>query len=137
MSDCYCDYDQPEFYRAEVAKARKTHKSMTDPKQVKLMGAYAVAKPNTREVPAYFDDDGNLHRGPFYVARLGKQTVGMPNMPGYLPDGGVYMWRSAALEAAKAFQAKCRELVEKAASEASSPGSLEEPPLGGDEGEEA
>jgi hypothetical protein len=26
MSDCYCDYDQPEFYRAEVAKARKTHK---------------------------------------------------------------------------------------------------------------
>lgn len=26
MSDCYCDYDPPEFYHSELRKARKPHK---------------------------------------------------------------------------------------------------------------
>ncbi len=84
---------------------------MNDLAQIVKMKALAAAKPTTREIPAYFDDAGNLHRGPFYAARLGKQGVLMPDMPGYLADGGVYLWRSAALNAAKAFQAKCRELL--------------------------
>jgi hypothetical protein len=26
MTDCYCDYDPPDFYHAEIRKARKPHK---------------------------------------------------------------------------------------------------------------
>jgi len=72
---------------------------------------YIAAKPRTKEIPGYFDDAGKFTRGPFFVAALGKQVVGMKGMPGYVEDAGAYLWRSAALDAAKAFQAKCQELL--------------------------
>ena len=72
---------------------------------------YIAAKPRTKEVPGYFDDEGKFTHGPFFTAYLGKQMVGMRDMPGYVKDAGAYMWRSAALDAAKAFQEKCRELL--------------------------
>lgn len=81
---------------------------------------YVTAKPRTSQIPGYFDDDGKFTRGPFYVAHLGKQSVGMPDMPGYVKDAGVYMWREAALDAAKAFQAKCRELLAERANASNS-----------------
>ncbi len=72
---------------------------------------YLTAKPRTSQIPGYFDDAGKFTHGPFYIAHLGKQSVAMPDMPGYLKEAGAYQWREAALAAAKAFQAKCRELL--------------------------
>jgi hypothetical protein len=78
---------------------------------------YIAAKPRTKEVPGYFDDAGKFTRGPFFAAYLGKQMVGMRDMPGYIKEAGAYLWRSAALDAAKAFQAKCQEQLLKAQAE--------------------
>ena len=72
---------------------------------------YIAARPNTRQTVGYFDEDGNFTRGPFYQAQLGSQCVSMVEMPGYIQAAGVYMWRQAALDAAKAVQEKCRQLL--------------------------
>lgn len=73
---------------------------------------YVAARPRTRQEIGYWNN-GKLTRGIFYTACLGKQTVGMPSAPGYIPDAGMYSLREYALDAAKAFQEKARELLAK------------------------
>jgi hypothetical protein len=73
---------------------------------------YAGAKPHTKESPGYFTDAGEFVRGPFWHAKLGIKNVGFHGIPGYDRASGGYKWRDAALEGAKAFQEKSRELLE-------------------------
>ena len=71
---------------------------------------YASAKPGVREEPGYFDDDKFI-RGPFYRARLGTKGVGYGH-GSYIEANGVYRTRQDALQGAKLFQQKARELLE-------------------------
>ncbi len=69
---------------------------------------YASAKPRTRKVVGYWDDDGTLHRGPFFKAMLGAKGVGYAHGT-YIPKAGLYASRSCALQGAKMFQDRMRE----------------------------
>lgn len=70
---------------------------------------YVSAKPRTEKLPGFFDEAGKLHRGAYYLAYLGKKGVGSDNGTRIC---GYYVLRSEALEGAKIFQAKCRELLD-------------------------
>lgn len=70
---------------------------------------YATAKPGTRESAGYFDGD-NFKRGPYYSAKLGKKIVGFVH-GSYVKEAGMYLLRADALEGAKLFQSKCKELL--------------------------
>lgn len=78
----------------------------------KQLEYYVNARPRTKEVPGYFDDAGNLHRGPYYAAMLGTQQVGFKT-DAYDSNAGCYISRSGALEGAKLFQQKMKEWLEE------------------------
>lgn len=71
---------------------------------------YANAKPHVREEPGYFDD-GDFVYGPFFRARLGTKGVGYSH-GSYIEAHGCYRTRQDALQGAKLFQQKARELLE-------------------------
>lgn len=75
---------------------------------------YAKARPHTRELPGYFKADGTLVRGIFYVAKLGTKSVGYADTEyrSYIEEAGAYRMRSDALQGAKLFQQKMREMLE-------------------------
>lgn len=70
---------------------------------------YATARPHTKKEVGYWVGD-KLHRGPFYSAMLGRQHVSFVH-GSYIKEAGMYLLRSDALEGAKLFQEKARELL--------------------------
>ncbi len=70
---------------------------------------YIKAKPSAKETPGFFTDDGEFVRGPFYMAKLGKQIVALVESDGYRQDIGYYISRQHAIDGAAALQEKARQ----------------------------
>jgi|GEM_PF-4767537 len=72
---------------------------------------YVNAKPRVVREVGYFKD-GKFLDFPYYVAHLGNKRVGNADSGSYMAHVGGYSFRDQALEGAKQFQAKMRELLD-------------------------
>jgi len=84
---------------------------MSKPLKSKLE-KYIKARPMAEENPGYFDDAGNFVRGPFYLAKLGGEYVGMVGSDGYDRTSGCYRTRDQAVAGAKLCKDKAQEWLD-------------------------
>ena len=70
---------------------------------------YLNARRGVREIPGYFDEDGNFVRGPFYLAKLGSEVVAVHGSPGYDKEIGCYITREHALNGARELKEKAKQ----------------------------